>query len=155
MLRRSLNTAFIATVCVSLAIFMYLLFLGYDDIKTAKDVVKIVASMVFPIPLLFFVRFILIERFIPENSDLEKVENQRPATLLLLITVIIGLMGLQFLEWISQKPLEEHLIFAYMINSTAITSYVLNFIVYNNLKANGVLSGLLLSLALHVFFISV
>ena len=149
-----LNTTFIVTSSVSLAVFIYLVFLGYDEIQTAKDVVKIVFSVLFPVPLLFFIRFILIIHFIPENTDEHKLRNQRPATLLLLASVIVGLCGLQALEWVTQKPLEDHLILAHMINSTSISSYVLNFLIYNNLRANGILSGVLLSLAIHVFFMS-
>lgn len=150
-----LNTTFIVTSSVSLTVFIYLVFLGYDEIQTAKDVVKIAFSVLFPVPLLFFIRFILIEHFIPENTDEHKLRNQRPATLLLLASIIIGLCGLQTLEWVTQKPLEDHLILAHMINSTSISSYVLNFLIYNNLRANGILSGVLLSLAIHVFFMSI
>lgn len=151
---RVLNTAFIITILVSLVIFIYLVFLGYDDIKTPKDVLKIMASIIFPMPMLLFVRCILISHFIPENSDLKKEKNKGPATVLLIVTLGVMLLCLQLLEWFTSRPLEDQLIFAHMINSTTISTYVLNFLLYNNLKANGVLSGILLSLAIHVFFIS-
>ena len=66
---KKLNIAFLVTTGISVIVFIYLVFLGYDEIKTLKDVVKIIASILFPIPMLFFVRFILIEHFIPENND--------------------------------------------------------------------------------------
>ena len=152
---KSLNTAFVAISTVSIAIFVYLVFLGYDEIQTAKDVIKIAASVVFPLPLLFFVRFILIENFMPQNSDEHKIKNQGPATMLLVVSMVLGLVVLQLLEYLSQKPLEDHLILAHMINSTTIGSYVLNYLLYNNLKVNGILSGILVSLAVHVFFMSI
>lgn len=146
--------AFLVTTGISVLVFIYLVFLGYDEIKSLKDVVKIVASILFPIPLLFFVRFILIEHFIPENTDDYKLKNQKPATILLLASMVIGVVLLQLLEYITNQKLEDHLIFAHLINSTTVCSYVLNYILYNNLRANGILSGALLSLALHIFFLS-
>lgn len=146
--------AFLVTTGISVLVFIYLVFLGYDEIKSLKDVVKIIASILFPIPLLFFVRFILIEHFIPENTDDYKLKNQKPATILLLASIVIGVILLQLLEYITNQKLEDHLIFAHLINSTTVCSYVLNYILYNNLRANGILSGALLSLALHIFFLS-
>ena len=152
---KQVNIAFIVTTGISVLVFVYLVFLGYDEIKSVKDVIKIIASIMFPIPMLFFVRFILIEHFLPENTDEYKQKNQKPATLLLVASVIIGLLSMQLLEFVTQQKLEDNLIFAHLINSTTISSYVLNFILYNNLKVNGVLSGVLLSLAVHVFFLSI
>lgn len=146
--------AFMVTTGISVLVFIYLVFLGYDEIKSLKDVVKIIASILFPIPLLFFVRFILIEHFIPENTDDYKLKNQKPATILLLVSLVIGVILLQLLEYITNQKLEDHLIFAHLINSTTVCSYVLNYILYNNLRANGILSGVLLSLAIHIFFLS-
>lgn len=151
---KKLNTAFIVTTGVSIVVFIYLVFLGYDEIKTLKDVVKIIASILFPIPMLFFVRFVLIEHFLPQNTDEYKLKNQKPATILLVISMIIGVGSMQLIEWLTGQKLEDHLIFAHLINSTTISSYVLNFILYNNLKVNGILSGVLLSLAIHVFFLT-
>lgn len=152
---KQVNTAFVVTTGISVIVFVYLVFLGYDEIRNLKDVIKIIASIVFPIPLLFFVRFILIEHFLPTNTDEYKRKNQKSATLLLMASVIIGLLIMQLIEFVTHQKLEDHLIFAHLINSTTISSYVLNFILYNNLKVNGVLSGVLLSLAVHVFFLSI
>ena len=146
--------AFIITTGVSVVVFIYLVFLGYDQIKTLKDVIKIIASILFPVPMLFFVRFLLIEHFIPQNTDDYKLKNQKPATVLLIVAVLISVGTMQMIEYLTGQKLEDHLIFAHLINSTAISSYVLNFILYNNLKANGILSGVLLSLAIHVFFLT-
>lgn len=151
---KNLNTAFVITVGVSVVVFIYLVFLGYDEIKTLKDVIKIIASILFPIPMLFFVRFILIEHFLPQNTDEYKLKNQRPATFLLIVSIAIGISVMQLVEFTTGQTLEDQLIFAHLINSTTISSYVLNYILYNNLKANGILSGVLLSLAIHVFFLS-
>ncbi|WP_460219852.1 hypothetical protein [Psychroserpens sp. MEBiC05023] len=151
---KKVNTAFIVTTSVSVIVFMYLVFLGYDDIKTLKDVIKIIASILFPIPLLFFVRFVLIEHYLPQNTDEYKLKHQKPATVLLIITIAIGLISMQLIEWITGQKLEDRLIFAHLINSTTISSYVLNYILYNNLRVNGILSGVLLSLAIHVFFLT-
>lgn len=152
---KQLNLAFIITIGISVLVFIYLVFLGYDDIKTLKDVIKIIASIVFPIPLLFFTRFILIEHFLPENTDDYKLKNQKPATIYLVLTMLVVLGVMQLLEGLTHQKLEDNLIFAHLINSTTLSSYVLNFILYNNLKVNGILSGVLLSLAVHVFFLSV
>lgn len=146
--------AFFITTGVSVVVFIYLVFLGYDEIKTLKDVIKIIASILFPIPMLFFVRFILIEHFLPQNTDEYKLKNQKPATLLLIGFVLLGVGVLSSMEYITGQKLEDHLIFAHLINSTSISSYVLNYLLYNNLRANGILSGVLLSLAIHVFFLS-
>lgn len=151
---KQLNTAFIVTTGVSVVVFIYLVFLGYDDIKTLKDVIKIVASILFPIPMLFFVRFVLIEHFLPQNTDEYKLKHQKPATILLVVSMIIGVSSMQIIEWMTGQKLEDHLIFAHLINSTTISSYVLNYILYNNLRVNGILSGVLLSLAIHVFFLT-
>lgn len=151
---KNLNTTFTVTTGISIVVFIYLVFLGYDEIKTLKDVIKIMASIVFPIPLLFFVRFVLIEHFLPQNTDEYKVKNQKPATLLLFLSIACGLAIMQLIEFITQQKLEDNLIFAHLINSTAISSYVLNYILYNNLRVNGILSGALLSLAIHIFFLS-
>ncbi len=151
---KQVNTAFIVTTGISVVVFIYLVFLGYDEIKTLKDVVKIVASILFPIPMLFFVRFILIEHFLPENTDEYKLKNQKPAIILLIATVIICVAIMQLVEFLTHQKLEDNLIFAHLINSTTVSSYVLNYILYNNLRANGILSGVLLSLAIHVFFLS-
>jgi len=151
---KNLNIAFFITTGISIFVFIYLVFLGYDDIKTAKDVLKIVASIVFPLPLLFFVRFIVIEHFLPENTDEYKAKNQRPAIALLVASIVGILLLLQFMEFITQKKLEDALVIAHLINSTTISSYVLNYLLYNNLKANGILSGVLMALALHIFFLS-
>ena len=152
---KQVNTAFLVTTGISVLIFIYLVFLGYDEIKTLKDVVKIVAAILFPIPMLFFVRFILIEHFLPQNTDEYKLKNQKPATILLIVSIVGGLAIMQLLELVTHQKLENNLIFAHLINSTAISSYVLNYILYNSLKANGILSCVLLSLAIHVFFLSV
>lgn len=151
---KKLNTAFLVTTGISVVVFMYLVFLGYDEIRTFKDVVKIIASILFPIPMLFFVRFILIEHFLPQNTDDYKLQNQKPATMLLVITIVLGLLTMQLIEYVTQQNLENNQVFAHLINSTAVSSYVLNYILYNNLRANGILSGVLLSLAIHVFFLS-
>jgi hypothetical protein len=151
---KQVNTAFVITIGISLVVFIYLVFLGYDEIKTLKDVIKIIASILFPIPMLFFVRFILIEHFLPQNTDEYKRKNQKPAIFLLLVTVMIGVGLMQFTEYLTSQKLEDHLIFAHLINSTSISSYVLNYVLYNNLRVNGILSGVLLSLAIHVFFLS-
>ncbi|MEH6535435.1 MAG: hypothetical protein V7719_03510 [Psychroserpens sp.] len=151
---KKLNNAFIITTGISVVVFIYLVFLGYDEIKTLKDVIKIIASILFPIPMLFFVRFVLIEHFLPQNTDEYKLKNQKPATILLVVSVIIGVGSMQFIEWLTGEKLEDHLIFAHLINSTTISSYVLNYILYNNLRVNGILSGVLLSLAIHVFFLT-
>ncbi|MFL1013147.1 hypothetical protein [Flavisericum labens] len=151
---KKLNMAFVVTTGISVVIFVYLVFLGYDEIKTFKDVVKIIASILFPIPMLFFVRFILIEHFIPQNTEAYKLQNQKPATILLFTTVLLGVGTMQILEFFTHQKLEDNLIFAHLINSTAVSSYVLNFILYNNLRGNGILSGILLALAIHVFFLS-
>ncbi|MBC3757875.1 hypothetical protein H7U19_05625 [Hyunsoonleella sp. SJ7] len=154
MLLKRLNMAFVVTTGISVVVFIYLVFLGYDEIRTFKDVIKIIASILFPIPMLFFVRFILIEHFLPQNTDDYKLKNQKPATILLVLTILIGVAFMQLIEYATHQKLENNLIFAHLINSTAVSSYVLNFILYNNLKANGILSGVLLSLAIHVFFLS-
>lgn len=151
---KKLNIAFWVTIGISVIVFIYLVFLGYDEIRTFKDIVKIVAAILFPIPMLFFVRFIVIEHFLPQNTDEYKQKNQRPATILLVIAIIVSLILMQLVEFITGQKLENQLIFAHLINSTAISSYVLNYILYNNLRANGILSGVLLSLAVHVFFLS-
>jgi hypothetical protein len=151
---KQVNIAFLVTTSISILVFIYLVFIGYDEIKTFKDVTKIVAAILFPIPMLFFVRFILIEHFLPANTDEYKRKNKKPATILLLASFIVSILFLQSIEFILNKKLEDSLIFAHLINSTTISSYVLNFILYNNLKANGILSGVLLSLAIHVFFLS-
>ncbi len=151
---KQVNAAFFVTTGISVLVFVYLVFLGYDEIKTLKDVIKIIASILFPIPMLFFVRFILIEHFLPKNTDEYKLKNQRPATILLIAAVVSSLAIMQVLELVTQQKLEQNLIFAHLINSTTISSYVLNYILYNNLKVNGVLSGVLLALAVHVFFLS-
>lgn len=151
---KKLNIAFLVTTGISIVVFVYLVFLGYDEIKTLKDVIKIIAAILFPIPILFFVRFILIEHFIPENTDDYKIKNQKPATILLLVSMLIGIILMQLLEYITKQKLEDHLILAHLINSTTISSYVLNYILYNNLRVNGILSGVLLSLAIHIFFLS-
>ncbi|GGI55715.1 hypothetical protein [Winogradskyella haliclonae] len=152
--QKNLNIAFFVTTGISVLVFIYLVFLGYDEIKTFKDVIKIIASILFPIPILFFVRLIVIENFMPENTEAYKVENQKPATLFLAITVIVVIIILQILELVTLKKLEDTLILAHLINSTTISSYVFNFLLYNNLKANGVLSGVLMALAIHIFFLS-
>ena len=152
---KQLNTAFLVTIGVSVLVFIYLVFLGYDEIKTLKDIIKIIASILFPLPLLFFTRFILIEHFLPKNTNEYKLKNQKPATLLLLFTVIVFICFMQLIEYLTGQKLEDHLIFAHLINSTTISSYVLNYLLYNNLKVNGIFSGILLSLAIHVFFLSV
>ncbi len=90
----------------------------------------------------------------PQNTDDYKLKNQKPATILLIVAVILGVVMMQMTEYLTGQKLENHLIFAHLINSTAISSYVLNFILYNNLRVNGILSGVLLSLAIHVFFFS-
>jgi hypothetical protein len=100
------------------------------------------------------VRFILIEHFLPENTDEYKLKNQKPAIILLISTVVIGITIMQLVEFLTHQKLEDNLIFAHLINSTTVSSYVLNYILYNNLRANGILSGVLLSLAIHVFFLS-
>jgi hypothetical protein len=151
---KNLNIAFLVTTGISVVVFIYLVFLGYDEIRTLKDVIKIIASILFPLPMLFFVRFLLIEHFMPQNTDEYKLKNQQPATVLLILAVIIGVGTMQLTEFITGQKLEDHLIFAHLINSTAISSYVLNYILYNNLRVNGILSGVLLSLAIHVFFLS-
>lgn len=151
---KKLNIAFWVTIGISVIVFIYLVFLGYDEIKTFKDIVKIVGAILFPIPMLFFLRFIVIEHFLPQNTDEYKQKNQRPATILLVISIIVSLILMQLVEFITGQKLENQLIFAHLINSTAISSYVLNYILYNNLRANGILSGVLLSLAVHVFFLS-
>lgn len=151
---KQINLAFVVTTGISIVVFIYLIFIGYDEINSLKDVVKIVAAILFPIPMLFFVRFILIEHFMPENTDEYKLKNQKPATVLLAISIVAGIILLQGVEFLTGKKLENSLIFAHLINSTTISSYVLNFILYNNLKANGILSGVLLALAVHVFFLS-
>ena len=150
---KQINSAFFVTIGVSSVVFVYLIFLGYDDIKTAKDIIKIVASVLFPVPMLFFVRFLIIEHFLPQNTDEYKLQNQRPATLLLVITVISVLLMMQAMEFITQKRLEDTLVIAHLINSTTISAYILNYLLYNNLRANGILSGVLLALATHVFFL--
>ena len=149
---KKINTAFLVTTGISVAVFIYLVFLGYDEIKTLKDVVKIVASILFPIPALFFTRFILIENFIPENSDEYKQKNQKPATFLLIVSLVVGFAFMQLTEYVTHQKLTDHLVMAHLINSTTIGSYVFNYILYNNLRANGILSGVLLSLAIHIFF---
>ncbi|MTE28053.1 MULTISPECIES: hypothetical protein [Winogradskyella] len=154
MKQKNLNIAFFITVGVSIIVFIYLVFLGYDEIKTLKDVVKIVASIMFPLPLLFFVRFIVIEHFLPENTDEYKEKNQRPATMLLVVSIVGVILLMQLMEFVTQKKLEDALILAHLINSTTISSYVFNFLLYNNLKANGILSGVLMALAIHIFFLS-
>ncbi|MFY0630844.1 MAG: hypothetical protein JXR05_10720 [Flavobacteriaceae bacterium] len=151
---KQVNTAFFITTGISVLIFVYLVFLGYDEIRTVKDIIKIIASVLFPIPLLFFVRFILIEHFMPTNSDEYKLESQKPATILLIMTVVISIGVMQLLELTMNQKLEDNLIFAHLVNSTSVSAYVLNFLVYNNLKANGILSGVLISLGIHVFFLS-
>ncbi|MBO6881512.1 hypothetical protein [Winogradskyella sp.] len=154
MKQKNLNIAFFITVGVSIIVFIYLVFLGYEEIKTLKDVVKIVASIMFPLPLLFFVRFIVIEHFLPENTDEYKEKNQRPATMLLVVSIVGVILLMQLMEFVTQKKLEDALILAHLINSTTISSYVFNFLLYNNLKANGILSGVLMALAIHIFFLS-
>ena len=154
MLQKNLNIAFFITVGVSIVVFVYLVFLGYDEIRTFKDVVKIMGSILFPIPILFFTRFIVIQHFLPENTDEYKAKNQKPATVLLVISVIGILLLMQGLEFATGKQLEDTLILAHLINSTTISSYVFNFLLYNNLKANGILSGILMALAIHIFFLS-
>ncbi len=154
MLQKNLNIAFFITVGVSIVVFVYLVFLGYDEIRTFKDVVKIIGSILFPIPILFFTRFIVIQHFLPENTDEYKAKNQKPATVLLVISVIGILLLMQGLEFATGKQLENTLILAHLINSTTISSYVFNFLLYNNLKANGILSGILMALAIHIFFLS-
>ena len=151
---KQVNMAFVVTIAISVVVFMYLVFLGYDEIKTFKDVIKIIASILFPLPMLFFVRFILIEHFLPKNTDEYKLKNQKPATILLISTVVLGVVFMQLIEYFTNQKLEDNLIFAHLINSTTISSYVLNYILYNNLRANGILSGVLLALATHVFFLS-
>ncbi|BAO74888.1 hypothetical protein [Winogradskyella sp. PG-2] len=151
---KNLNIAFFITTGISVFVFIYLVFLGYDEIKTLKDVIKIIASVLFPLPLLFFVRFIVIEHFLPENTDEYKIKNQKPATFLLLVTVVGVILVMQFLEFLIHKKLEDALVIAHLINSTTISSYVMNFLLYNNLKANGILSGVLMALAIHIFFLS-
>ena len=151
---KNLNIAFFVTTGISVVVFIYLVFLGYDEIQSFKDIVKIVAAILFPIPMLFFVRFIVIEHFLPENTDEYKLKNQKPAILFLIVTIVIGILMMQLLELITHKKLEDTLVFAHLLNSTAISSYVLNFLLYNNLKANGILSGVLMALAIHVFFLS-
>lgn len=151
---KQVNTAFIVMTGVSVIVFMYLVFLGYDEMRSLKDIIKIVASIIFPIPLLFFVRVILIENFLPENTDAYKLKNQKPAITLLMLTLASGIIILKSIEWMTGQQLENHLVIAHLINSTTISSYVLNYMMYNNLKVNGVLSGLLLSLAIYIFFLS-
>ena len=146
--------AFFITVGISVVVFVYLVFLGYDEIKTFKDIVKIIGSILFPIPILFFTRFIVIEHFMPVNSDEYKAKNQKPATILLAVSVVLVLLVMQVLELLTHKKLEDALILAHLINSTSISSYVFNFLLYNNLKANGILSGVLMALAIHIFFLS-
>lgn len=154
MKQKSLNIAFFVTTGISICVFIYLVFLGYDEIKTLKDVIKIVASVLFPIPVLFFVRLIAIENFLPENTDDYKAKHQRPAIVFLFVTILVAILLVQGLEFMTQRKLEDSLILAHLINSTTISSYVFNFLLYNNLKANGVLSGLLIALAIHMFFLS-
>ncbi|MFT6843805.1 MAG: hypothetical protein ACJASR_002590, partial [Psychroserpens sp.] len=85
-------------------------------------------------------------------TDEYKLKHQKPATILLVASVIIGVVSMQVVERVTGQTLEDHLVFAHLINSTALSSYVLNYILYNNLRVNGILSGVLLSLAVHVFF---
>ncbi|WP_177229126.1 hypothetical protein [Pustulibacterium marinum] len=139
---------------VSAVIFVYLIFLGYDEIRTFKDVIKIIAAVIFPMPILSFTRFFVISNYIPEHDDAYKDANKKPATIRLFLGFVLTVALLQLLELLLHKPLEELLIFAHLINSTTISLYVFNFILYNNLKANGALSGVLLGLAIHVFFLS-
>ena len=153
MKQKSLNTAFFITVGISVGVFIYLVFLGYDEIKTLKDVIKIVASILFPIPILFFVRLVAINNFLPENTDAYKAKHQKSATIFLVVTIVAVILLMQILEFLTQKKLEDTLILAHLINSTTISSYVFNFLLYNNLRANGILSGVLLALALHIFFL--
>ncbi len=151
---KNLNIAFFITTGISIFVFIYLVFLGYDEIKTLKDVVKIIASVLFPLPILFFVRFIVIEHFLPENTDEYKAKNQKPATIFLVVTIVGVMLAMQLIEFLTHKKLEDALVIAHLINSTTISSYVLNYLLYNNLKANGILSGVLMALAIHVFFMS-
>ena len=154
MKQKNLNTAFFVTTGVSVVVFIYLVFLGYDEIKTLKDVVKIIASVLFPIPVLFFVRLVAIENFLPATTDEYKAKHQRPAVNFLIMAVIGTILLLQFFELLTQRKLENSLILAHLINSTTISSYVFNFLLYNNLRANGILSGVLMALAIHIFFLS-
>ena len=154
MRQKNLNTAFFITTGISACVFVYLVFLGYDEIRTLKDVIKILASILFPIPILFFVRLIAIENFMPENTDDYKRKHQKPATIYLILSTVLAILLIQIFESITHRKLEDTLILAHLINSTTISSYVFNFLLYNNLKANGILSGMLLALAIHMFFLS-
>ena len=154
MRQKNLNIAFFITTGVSVCVFVYLVFLGYDEIRTLKDVIKILACVLFPIPILFFVRLIAIENFMPENTDDYKRKHQKSATIYLVLSIALVIALIQIFESIANRKLEDALILAHLINSTTISSYVFNFLLYNNLKANGILSGALLALAIHMFFLS-
>ena len=150
---KNVNTAFFLTTGASVIVFIYLIFLGYDEIKSLKDIVKVIASIFFPIPMLFFIRFLLIENFLPKNSDEHKHKHQKSATVFFGCTIALCVMLISGLEFLSATKVEDTLVLAHLINSTTIGSYVLNYLLYNNLKVNGILSGVLLALTLHIFFI--
>lgn len=150
---KSLNTAFFLTTGASVVVFIYLIFLGYDEIKSLKDIVKIIASIFFPIPMLFFIRFILIKNFLPKNSDEYKQKHQKSATLFFGCTIILFILFISGIEFLGNQKIEDTLVFAHLVNSTTIGAYTLNYLLYNNLKVNGILSGVLLALTLHIFFI--
>ena len=65
--------------------------------------------------LLFFIRFLLIEHFLPQNTDEYKLRHQKSASMLLVFSVFVGLVTMQLIEWLMYQKLEDNLIFAHLM----------------------------------------
>jgi len=148
---RKMDIIFLIVTALAIFLLVYIASNIINTITDSKDVIKLIATIILPVPLSLFANFIAIP-----TQKTDQPLNRKDiliSVFVFLSSAVCIILFIVLFENLTSKVFEEHVILPSLINSLVIFLYALNYITINNLKVAGFLGGILFGLAFFIFLV--
>ncbi len=149
MLEKSkLNIIFILVALVSVSLLIYIGVNIAEKIHDTKGALRLLSAGLIPIPIAIYTGFLFNPAL--KRDIITKDQNIKPAIALFLGSFIFIMLFIYLFEYTTGKVFENHML-PFVLNSTIIVFYTINYMTKNSFKLAGILSGTLFGMALYIF----
>lgn len=143
----------IFNVIITLSIIFLIILFSHEflyDTYSKKDIIQIILSVFTPVPITIYLAFLFAKKEQHETKKEIEKDKFRPV-LIFLMSIICCIFLIYFFEKTYQKHFEKT-VYPFIINSTIISLYILNYSQLKNIYFAGILSGVSIGTVLYVVF---
>lgn len=148
---RSVKTdiVFFLVTAIALTLLTYLVYNALGRIDNSRHFIKVFSTLALPVPLSFFMIFITAAR--PRIIKEATTKDIIIAALLFVVMIAVTFLLISQYNHFSRVRFQDRKLLPVLVNTLLTFAYINNYLTTKNVYWSGVLSGLLLGLALFIF----